>query len=241
MKKLIALLVVCGLVMGLVGVYTADAAVAKKVMKKKVVVKKAPVKKVVKPAPAPVAPPPPMAVPPPPPPPPPVARPVAPAPTGLFGWGLNTAVDAGLIAGMMGLTGSVILPDPIGLGPMVGLPANAVMWKLGAGYAQGNDKNKVSWRAPHLIVDGVINLPADMMGGIETYVSGGLNFIVGRAAGGSYGGQAYVGVKGDLGLGGKTYGQVGLGILRTGELSPAANSRSTGFTLGVVVGQTILL
>ncbi|MFA4905851.1 MAG: hypothetical protein WC645_05045 [Candidatus Margulisiibacteriota bacterium] len=238
MKKLIALLVVCGLVMGLVGVYTADAAVAKKKVVKKKVVKKA-VKKIVKPAPAPVAPPPPMVVPPPPPPP--VARPVAPAPTGLFGWGLNTAVDAGMIAGMVGLTGSVILPDPMGLGPMVGLPANAVMWKLGAGYAQGKDKDSQDFRAPHLLVEGLINLPADMMGGIETYVGGGLNYIVGRTAGGSYGGEAYVGVKGDLGLGGKTYGQLGLGILRTGALSPAVNSRTTGFALGVVIGQTILL
>jgi len=236
MKKLIALLVVCGLVMGLVGVYTADAAVAKKVVKKKVVVKKAPVKKVVQPAPRPIAPPPPIAVPPPPPPP--VARPVAPAPTGMLGWGLNTAVDAGLIAGMMGLTGTAILPDPMGLGPMVGLPANAVMWKLGAGYAQGNDKNSVAWKAPHLIVDGLINLPADMMGGIETYLGGGLNYIVGRAGGGSYGGGAYVGAKGDLGLGGKTYGQLGMGILRTGT---GSGPHSTGFALGVVVGQTILL
>lgn len=240
MKKLIALFVVCGLVMGLVGVYTADAAVAKKVVKKKVAVKKAPAKKIVKPAPAPfVAPPPPMAVPPPPPPP--VARPVAPAPTGMLGLGLNTAVDAGLIAGLMGLTGSVILPDPMGLGPMVGLPANAVMWKLGAGYAQGKDKSSKDFRAPNLLVEGLINLPADMMGGIETYVGGGLNFIVGRAGGGSYGGEAYVGAKGDLGLGGKTYGQLGLGILRTGSVSPAINGRTTGFALGVVVGQTILL
>jgi len=236
MKKLIALLVVCGLVMGLVGVYTADAAVAKKVVKKKVVVKKAPVKKVVQPAPRPIAPPPPIAVPPPPPPP--VARPVAPAPTGMLGLGLNTAVDAGLISGMMGLTGSAILPDPMGLGPMVGLPANAVMWKLGAGYAQGNDKSSVAWKAPHLLVEGLINLPADMMGGIETYVGGGLNYIVGRTGGGSYGGQAYAGVKGDLGLGGKTFGQLGMGILRTGAVNWP---HSTGFALGVLVGQTILL
>jgi hypothetical protein len=157
----------------------------------------------------------------------------------MLGWGLNTAVDAGLIAGMMGLTGSAILPDPMGLGPMVGLPANAVMWKLGAGYAQGNDKNSVAWKAPHLIVDGLINLPADMMGGIETYVGGGLNFIVGRAGGGSYGGQAYLGAKGDLGLGGKTYGQLGMGILRTG--TGPTFPHSTGFALGVLVGQTILL
>lgn len=184
-------------------------------------------------------PPPPVAVPPPPPPP--VARPVAAAPAGLMGLGINTAADAGMIAGMVGLTGTVLLPDPMGLGPIVGLPANAVEWKLGAGYAQGQDKDKKDFRAPHLIVDGLINLPADMLGGIESYVGGGLNFIVGRTAGGSYGGQAYVGVKGDLGLGSKTYGQLGIGILRTGSLSPAVNSRTTGFALGVVVGQQILL
>ena len=127
-----------------------------------------------------VAPPPPPPPPPPvpvPPPPPPVkaAPPPPPAPTGLFGMGLQTALEGGLVAGMLGVSGNVLLADPMGLGAMVGLPANSVMYKLGAGYAQGNDINSATWKAIPLTLGGVVMLPSDMMGGLQTFVGGGVN------------------------------------------------------------------
>jgi hypothetical protein len=185
-------------------------------------------------------PPPPVAAPPPPPPPPPVRA--APA-AGLLGMGLMTQADLGIVAGnMIGLLGSIVLPDPMGLAGMVGLPANAVSYKLGLGYAQGKDKNESDWKAVPIIVDGVLSLPADMMGGIESYVGAGINYVVYRTGqtGGSLGGQAYAGVQGDLGLGGKTYGQVGIGYLRTGD-GGDKGSYSTGYGLSLLVGQKILL
>jgi len=184
-------------------------------------------------------PPPPVAVPPPPPP---VkaAPPSAAAPTGLLGMGIQTAVEGGLIAGMAGLSANVLLADPMGLGAMVGLPANAVMYKLGVGYAQGNDTNSVSWKAVPITLGGVVMLPADMMGGIETFVGGGINYVAYRTGqtSGSIGGDIYVGVAGDLGLGGKTYGEVGYSILRTGASDKGAYSSKS---VTVQIGQMILL
>jgi len=184
-------------------------------------------------------PPPPVAVPPPPPP----ARAALPppaAPTGMFGMGLQTCVEGGLVAGMVGLSGNVLLADPMGLGAMVGLPANSVVYKLGVGYAQGNDTNSNTWKAVPITLGGVVMLPADMMGGIESFVGGGLNYVVYRTGqtSGSVGGDIYVGVQGDLGLGGKTYGTVGYSILRTGASDKGAYSSKS---VTVQVGQNILL
>ncbi|MFA4967385.1 MAG: hypothetical protein WC624_04120 [Candidatus Margulisiibacteriota bacterium] len=187
---------------------------------------------------APPPPPPPVAVPPPPPP---VrAAPPAPAPTGLFGMGLQTAVEGGLVAGMLGVSGNLLLADPMGLGAMVGLPANSVMYKLGVGIASGNDMNSKTWKALPITLGGVIMLPADMMGGIESFVGGGINYVVYRTGqtSGSLGGDIYVGMQGDLGLGGKTYGQVGYSILRTGTSDKGAYSSKS---VSVQVGQKILL
>ena len=193
-------------------------------------------------APPPPPPPAPVAVPPPPAPAK-VAAP-APAPTGLLGMGINTSVELGLVAGMFGVSGNVMLADPMGLGAMVGLPANAVMYKLGVGYAQGNDVNSNTWKAIPITVGGVINLPADMMGGLQTFVGGGVNYVVYRTGqkGGSVGGDIYVGAAGDLGLGGKTYGELGYSILRSGadnDINSYGGFSSKSVT--VLIGQSILL
>jgi len=137
---------------------------------------------------------------------------------------------------MVGVVGSVVLPDPMGLGGIVGLPSNAVSYKLGVGYAQGNDKNSVNWKTVPIFVDAVISLPADVLGGIESYIGGGLNYTVksSAAATGQLGGEAYVGIQGDLGLGGKSYAQVGVGALRS-------SLNSTGLALELLVGQKIIL
>ena len=62
-----------------------------------------------------------------PPPPPPVT--MAPAPAGtLFGWGLDTAGSVGYVMAksVLNLRGDVVLADPLGLGPIVGLPTESV-------------------------------------------------------------------------------------------------------------------
>jgi hypothetical protein len=238
MKKLIALFVICGLMVGVAGIYSADAAVkkpVKKVVKK--VVKKTVKKAVVKKAPvAPIAPPPPPVAPVPPPPPPVVVRP-APAPTGMFGWGLNTDVALGYISGKSVVVGraDLILDDPLALGSMLGLSARAINYRIGIGAASGNDINDVSMKAIPVFVDAILNLPADWMGGIESYVGGGLNYTVygtGQKTG-TYGGAVFAGVAGDLGLGGKSFVEVGYSAIRPDKRS--------GKGVGISFGQQIML
>lgn len=244
MKKLIALFVLCGLLVGIVGVYTADAEAkkpAKKVVKKKVVKKAAP-KKVAPVAPAPVAPapPPPPWAPAPPPPPPPVARVAPAAPAGLFGMGINTSASGGYVAGKSLLVGrgDLILEDPLGLGPIVGLGAKAVNYRVGLGYGTGKDASDNNMTALPLFIEGILNLPADLMGGIESYIGGGVNYTLygtDRKTG-TYGVQALAGIKGDIGLGGKSFVEVGYSAIRAGS----TNKRSAK-GIGVAVGQTIVL
>jgi hypothetical protein len=249
MKKIIALLIVCGLMVGIAGVFTADAAakkVVKKVVAKKIVKKvtKKVTKKVVKkvapkPAPmVPMAPPPPVA--PVPPPPPPVVVKPAPAPTGMFGWGLNTDVAAGYISGNSVMVGraDLLLDDPLALGSMMGLSAKAICYRIGIGGATGNDINNNTLKAIPIFVDGVMNLPADWMGGLETYVGGGLNYTVygnGQTSG-TYGVEGFVGAQGDLGLGGKSFVEVGYSVVRAGD-----KVKYSGKGVSVSFGQQIML
>ena len=240
MKKLVALLVVLGLFVGVAGTFTADAAVAKKVVAKKKVVKKAvkPVKKAM-PKPAPVAPAPP--------PPPPVA-PVPPAPVvakpaasaGLFGMGLNTDVSLGYVANKSVIVAraDLVLDDPLGLGSMVGLSASAVKYRIGLGGANGQDTNSNTMKAIPLFVEGIVNLPADMMGGIQSYIGGGLNYVVygNESKAGNYGVQAFLGVKGDIGLGGHSFAELGYQAIRSGDVTKLS---AKGVSL--TVGQSIVL
>ena len=233
MKKLIALLVVLAFVLGL-GI-TAEAAAAKKVAKKKVPAKKVvkkPVKKAM-PAPAPVAPAPP--------PPPPVApAPVkAPVSAGLFGMGINTSLSGvyintgkGSLSGSVGAMGSVILDDFVGLGPMVGLGAKAVNYSIGLGYLQGGGGLK----AVPVRAGGTIALPAEWLGGLESYLAGGLNYVVygNNTTSGNIGGDAAFGIKADLGLGlGKTGFELGYSVVRS--------KTHTSKGLSLAVSQPIVL
>lgn len=193
------------------------------------------------------APPPPPPAPPvvaPPPPPPPVVVAPPPAPAGLFGLGINTSGSLGYITATektstLTVRGDIIIPDMLQLGPMIGLAADAIAYKFGVGYMDGKDINDNSWRAVPIFVDGIINFPADLMGGVESYIGGGLNYPISGEKTGNVGGQIYFGVQGDLGLGiGKTYGEVGWQIIHTTTDSKFARS-SKG--LSIAVGQQILL
>lgn len=182
---------------------------------------------------------------------PPVA-PVAPAPapvmqapvasTGLFGWNLKTDVAAGYyMAGsnsLTGIRGDFILDDPLALGGIVGLGANAVNYRLGLGYMTGKDNNGASMTAIPLLFDGVLNLPADMLGGVQSYIGGGVNYTVygSEKTAGTYGGQVFLGFQGDIGLGGNSYAELGYSIVRSGN-----TVKHSAKGLSIAVGQQILL
>ena len=178
----------------------------------------------------------------PPPPPRPVARPAA-APEGLLGIGLDTGYTLGYIAGksVIVLRGDMIFADPMGIGPMLGLTEDAVGWKIGLGGAMGKDINDVEKKAIPLFVDGIINIPADVMGGVESYVGGGLNYVVygSDKKGGSYGGQVYYGIQGDIGLGGDSYAELAYSIIRSGPDSVDVPYSMKG--IGISVGSKLVL
>ena len=159
-----------------------------------------------------------------PPPPPPVARrPVAAPSAGLLGLGINTGYTVGYMMTGTNLSvitgrGDLILGDALGLGPMVGLSEDAVAWKIGLGGASGKGTNGTKQNAVAIFVDGILNVPADLLGGIESYVGGGLNYIVYRS-GGNYGGEVYYGIKGDIGLGGNSYVEIAYNVIRPSDTS----------------------
>ena len=139
--------------------------------------------------------------------------------------GLNTGYSVGYLADATNPSivarGDMLFADPFMLGSLVGLSDKAITWKVGLGlsYATGA-------KAIPLLVDGVIAIPADWMGGVDTYVSGGLNYVLygsGRTSG-SYGGQVSYGLKGDIGLGGDSYAEVGYSVIRSGAIGTSAYS-----------------
>jgi hypothetical protein len=167
-----------------------------------------------------------------------VAPKPAPAPSaGLFGWGLNTGYSVGYLMGKSVIVarGDMILDDPMGIGPMLGLSSKAVSWKIGLGGATGKDINDLTKKAIPLFVDGIISIPADVMGGIESYVGGGVNYVLygSESKGGSYGGQIYYGIQGDVGLGGKSYAELAYSIIRSGtSLKEPYSMKGIGINFG---------
>lgn len=175
-------------------------------------------------------------------PPPPAPSMASPAPAGaLFGWGLDVDASLGYVMNksVLSLRGDVLFADPLGLGPIVGLSQDAVKYKLGLGYTTGKDTNDKDWRSVPIFVDGLIMIPADVLGGIESYLGGGINYVVTRSGSkaGTIGGQIYYGIQGDIGLGGKTFAQVGYTILRSGSTAPVYSTKG----LSVEIGQALTL
>ncbi|MFA5892783.1 MAG: hypothetical protein WC903_02310 [Candidatus Margulisiibacteriota bacterium] len=172
-------------------------------------------------APPPVAPVPPASV---------VVKPAASA--GLFGMGLNTSLSGlyistgkGSLSGSIGAMGNLVLDDFIGLGPMVGLSANAVKFKVGTGYVMGGGGLK----AVPVYGGGIISLPAEWMGGLDSYLTGGLNYVAygnGQTSG-KLGGDVYFGINADLGLGlGKTGFEIGYNVVRSNTVTSKGISLS---------------
>jgi len=175
-----------------------------------------------------------------PPPPPPVAvRPAAAPAAGLFGWGLLTSADLGYIGGQGSTAsilagGSLVFGDPLALGAIVGLPEDSVQYKVGLGLTYGKDYANATMNAVYVSADGILNLPAEWMGGVMTYVGAQVNYPVYKTeVTGTIGGLVYGGLKGDIGLGGNSYCEVGYGaIRRTGNSTKGVD---------IKIGQEILL
>ncbi|NQT30115.1 MAG: hypothetical protein HQ596_06060 [Candidatus Saganbacteria bacterium] len=159
--------------------------------------------------------------------PPPPAPPVPPPPpppkvtsAGMFGMGVTTDWTVGYVMGnsIIVARADILMGDGLGIGPMLGMASDAVNWRIGLGGAMGKDINDNEKKAIPLFVDGLINIPADVMGGIESYVGGGVNYVLygsGQEMG-SYGGQVYYGIQGDIGLGGNSYAELGYSVIRSG-------------------------
>src|SRR3989338_3840094 len=226
MKKMLAIFVVTAFVLSLVG-SVVSARTLDRWDKLKASMEAAPTPPA--PPPAPFAPVPPSA---------PRAVSAAPA-AALFGLGINTAwtgsyvsTGKGSLSGSIGLSSDLILDDFVGLGPIVGLSANAVKYTVGLGGFYGGG----GLRAIPVRAGGVITLPADMMGGLETYLSGGVNYVVYGSGTttdkvGNVGGDVSFGANFDLGLGlGKTGVSLGYSIIRSQTVS------SKGLSLSVTQG-----
>ncbi|MFA5840438.1 MAG: hypothetical protein WC890_07340 [Candidatus Margulisiibacteriota bacterium] len=171
------------------------------------------------------------------PPPTPVVRPVqAPVSAGIFGWGINTGLTLGYVAGnsVMDVRADLIMGDGLGIGPMLGMSQNAINWKLGLGYCQGNDITGTARKAVPVYFDGILNISPDILGGIQSYLGGGVNYAVTGSGqtGGSYGGQVYYGIQGDIGLGGNTYVEVGYSIVRSGATSAPYSMKGAEVNIG---------
>ena len=115
---------------------------------------------------------------------------------------------AGLFASTTGIFGEVRFP----LLRMVGLATTSV--RLSGGFAQEEEGFR---RYVPVCLDGMLNFPAGYITGVENYLGGGVNYVAltsGRVPG-AFGGQVFYGVEGS-GFGGKLFGEVGYGFMRTG-------------------------
>lgn len=170
-----------------------------------------------------------------PPPPPVTVRPAAAPSAGLFGLGLNTGYTVGYVmsGSNSAITGraDLILDDPLSLGSLIGLSEKDVNWKVGLGGLSGKGTNDASQNAIAIFVDGILNVSPDLLGGIESYLGGDFNYVVYRS--GNWGGAVYYGIKGDIGLGGKSYIQLSYDWIRA--------SSTTLKGLGINVGTELVL
>ncbi len=86
--------------------------------------------------------------------------------------------------------------------------------RISLGYAFGQDDAR---KYVPFCADIMLNLPPGKITGMDNYLGVGLNYVVitsGRVAG-TIGGQMFYGVEAE-GFGGKLFGELGYGILRTG-------------------------
>ena len=158
-----------------------------------------------------------------PPPPPPAAPAPAPAPSAPSKGGLDIGGKVGMFAGATGAEAELGFPVDF----LTALGMGTVNGKVGLGYAQGTGTSHTTVKIIPIFVDGILMLPPDLIPGAETYVGAGLNYVVYRSGAktGTIGGEVLVGIQGDpFGIGGKTYLELGYGMLRSGTVTPGTFS-----------------
>lgn len=125
--------------------------------------------------------------------------------------------SSGLLAGATAFLGEARIPLRYVYGPATS------SFRVALGYAQSKDGTR---RYIPLQLDGILNFPPGIISGIENYLGMGLNYVLltsGRTAG-TIGGEVFYGVESE-GFGGKLFGEMGYGMLRTG-FSPMHNGVS---------------
>lgn len=121
---------------------------------------------------------------------------------GSFGWGLLTDLSIGYIAGNSVGNARVDWVIPSVFHPKL-------EYRVGVGYAQGNDMSSKSTKAIPFYLGGNFILPIPLP--FETYATGGLNYILygtGRKTG-SLGADVGLGIRGDIGLGQPAFIDIG--------------------------------
>ncbi len=115
---------------------------------------------------------------------------------------------AGLFAGATGMLGEIRIPANYVLGP-----ATSTL-RIAGGLVQSEDESR---RYAPVHIDGVLNFPPGWFTGVENYLGAGLNYVVLTSGGkqGTVGGEIFYGIEG-AGFGGKLFGEMGWGVLRTG-------------------------
>jgi len=163
---------------------------------------------------------------------------------GILGLGINTNTKASYIyensdSSAFGIQEQIVFNDPLSTGKYIGLLQNSVKYGIGIGVVFGKDINNNDIKAIPVYADVIVNLPANLTMGLDSYVSGGMNYTVYGTdrVSGNYGVQACLGISHDYGVGlGKTSIELGWSATRCGS----TNLRSAkGVTL--TLSQPIML
>ncbi|MFC1511272.1 hypothetical protein ACFL5U_02690 [Candidatus Margulisiibacteriota bacterium] len=116
--------------------------------------------------------------------------------------------SVGVFAGATSVSGEIRFPLLHVFGPA------RTSVRVAGGFAQSGDTGR---RYVPVHLAGIFNFPAGWFTGVENYLGAGLNYVVyttGRTTG-SIGGELFYGVESE-GFGGKLFGEMGYGMLRTG-------------------------
>lgn len=160
---------------------------------------------------------------------------------GLFGWGMHSTLAAqyindgksSTIYGSSGLMANLVIDDVIGLGPLLHMSADIVKYKIGMGgfyvYGAGGIK------AVPVYAGGILYLP-QWLGGQESYLTGGLNYVVtgNGSKPGKIGGDIYFGIATDFGFGlGKTGFEFGYNVVRSNTITSKGPSFSVSQSINL--------
>ncbi len=130
---------------------------------------------------------------------------------GIFGWGLNSNVNAGYLyntPGQRGFLGiiagrlNLVIDDPLKVGSGIGLAEDALQYNVGLGLAFGNDSNESTFNSIPLFADAVLYLKEGSFLNGDPFIGFGLNMNLygsGQKSGG-VGSQFYYGLLYDMGF-----------------------------------------